>query len=76
LHVYRLRKLETLRRVPVFAAWLESGDPSCLEHLSRGEEVHLQSGEWLCHEGEEAAFYLVLEGELRVMKKVEMPRCC
>jgi len=63
-------KLETLRRVPVFAAWLDSGDASCLEHLSRGEEVRLQGGEWLCHEGEEAAFYLVLEGELRVMKKV------
>ena len=64
------QKLETLRRVPVFEAWLNSGDTSCLEHLSRGEEVRLQSGEWLCHEGDEAAFYLVLEGELRVMKMV------
>jgi len=64
-------KLNTLRRVPVFAAWLESGDTLCLEHLSRGEEVRLRSGEWLCHEGEPAAFYLVLEGELRVLKKVE-----
>ncbi|RYX83524.1 cyclic nucleotide-binding domain-containing protein [bacterium] len=63
-------KLEILRRVPVFAAWLDSGDTTCLEHLSRGEEVRLKSGEWLCHEGDPAAFYLVLEGELRVMKKV------
>lgn len=63
-------KLETLRRVPVFAAWLEANDETCLEHLSRGEEVRLQSGEWLCHEGDEAAFYLVLEGELRVTKLV------
>ena len=63
-------KLETLRRVPVFEAWLDSGDAMCLEHLSRGEEVRLQSGEWLCHEGDEASFYLMLQGELRVMKKV------
>ncbi len=63
-------KLEVLRRVPIFAAWLDSGDTACLEHLSRGEEIHLRSGEWACHEGDEAAFYLVLEGELRVMKKV------
>lgn len=64
------QKLETLRRVPVFEAWLTSNDTSCLEHLSRGEEVRLRSGEWLCHEGDEAAFYLVLSGELRVLKKV------
>ncbi|BCM93875.1 sensor kinase CckA [Abditibacteriota bacterium] len=63
-------KLEVLRRVSVFAAWLNSGDTACLEHLSRGEEVSLSSGEWLCHEGDEAAFYLILEGELRVMKTV------
>ncbi len=63
-------KLETLRRVPVFEAWLNSGDTTCLEHLSRGEEVRLQSGQWLCHEGDAAAFYLILQGELRVMKLV------
>ena len=63
-------KLEILRRVPVFDAWFHSNDETCLEHLSRGEEVRLSGGEWLCHEGDEAAFYLVLEGELRVLKKV------
>ncbi len=64
------QKLDTLRRVPVFEAWLSTGDTVCLEHLSRGEEVRLRDGEWLCHEGEPAAFYLVLEGELRVSKRV------
>lgn len=63
-------KLDILRRVPTFAAWLLAHGETCLEHLSRGQEVRLQPGEWLCREGDSAAFYLVLKGELSVMKLV------
>lgn len=63
-------KLDLLRRVPVFRDWVESGDEACLRHLSRGEEIHLESGEWAVHGGDDAAFILLLSGEIRVMKVV------
>lgn len=63
-------KLDLLRTVPGFNAWVESGDEACLRHLSRGEEIHLEAGDWVCHAGEDAAFILLISGEIRVMKVV------
>lgn len=63
-------KLDLLRTVPVFDAWVETGDEVCLRHLSRGEIIHLDAGDWACHADDDAAFILLISGELRVMKLV------
>jgi signal transduction histidine kinase len=58
-----------LRDIPIFAA-LPDGD---LSRLSlRGQERHLETGATLFQEGDPAdAFHVVLEGELRITKRVE-----
>ncbi|NTX11471.1 cyclic nucleotide-binding domain-containing protein [Myxococcus sp. CA056] len=59
--------LSELRTVSLFS----DVDPEEAEWL-RGESTHveLQPQEWLGHEGEPAAFYLILQGELRITKTV------
>ncbi|MBW3636623.1 MAG: cyclic nucleotide-binding domain-containing protein [Armatimonadetes bacterium] len=64
------QKVDALRAVPVFEAWIQNSGPACLEHLTRGEEIRLDAGEWICHAGDEAVLYLLLSGELRVLKVV------
>lgn len=63
------QKIELIRRVPLFSRWLDEG-VECLKYLARGEEIRLHAGETLVPEGGPAAFYLLLEGDLRVLKKV------
>ena len=64
------QKVDALRAVPAFAAWIESSGDACLEFLARGEEIDLDAGEWICHAGDQAAMFLLLSGELRVLKVV------
>src|SRR5438067_6198362 len=57
----------TLRQVPLFAQ-LKDDELRCVE---QGEELWLSSGEEFITEGEPAEnFYVLLEGEVRVTKKV------
>src|SRR5207342_3325163 len=37
---------------------------------SRLADVHLRTGEWLIHEGEQPSFFLLLEGSLELFKVV------
>jgi len=60
--------LEELRDIPLFSALLES-DGDCPAFIERGEMLFLQPGERIVEEGSPAAFYLVLEGEIQVLKK-------
>lgn len=64
------QKLEVLRAVPAFQAWVESASEACLRFLSSGEELWFESGDWICHAGEDAALFLLLNGEIRVLKTV------
>jgi thioredoxin reductase (NADPH) len=58
---------ETLRPWPLF-----HGLPDCeLDAIAgRAADVHLAPGEWLIQEGEVAAFFVLLEGRLAVMKSL------
>lgn len=65
--------LDELCHVPLFAPILEVGDDEqapCLTFLKQGEQIYLQPGERLVSEGDPADFYIVLEGDLHVLKKV------
>jgi CRP-like cAMP-binding protein len=62
--------IDDLRKIPLFAHMLEEGK-QCPVFVTNGEEVHVASGERLAKEGEDAAFYVVLEGSLQVLKKTE-----
>ncbi|MGC9198578.1 MAG: FAD-dependent oxidoreductase [Acidobacteriaceae bacterium] len=56
-----------LKAVPVFA----SLDDSELRRLAdRAADVRLQAEEWLIREGEMANFYVILEGDLQLVKDV------
>jgi signal transduction histidine kinase len=61
--------LTALRCAPVFEHLTEE-QLRCLPFVEQGEEVWAQDGERVVHEGEPAAFYVLLEGELQVLKKV------
>ena len=69
-HKVSNQKLEMLRAVPAFNAWVESANETCLQFLSSGEEQHFGNGEWVCHAGGDAALFLLLSGEVRVLKMV------
>jgi signal transduction histidine kinase len=62
-------KLEVLRQIPRFAQWIASANEACLRYLSCAEEIRLEDGEWACHEGEDAALFLLVQGEIRVIKQ-------
>jgi signal transduction histidine kinase len=58
-----------LRRVPLFAH-LSDEQLECLPFVEQGEEIRVRAGERLVNEGDPPAFYVLLEGELQVLKKV------
>ena len=60
--------LETLKALPLFASFGGSDD-ACPVFFERGEEICVASGQRLVGEGEPAAFFVVLEGQLQVLKK-------
>jgi signal transduction histidine kinase len=62
-------KLERLCYSPRFDQWIAAANDACLRHLSSAEEIHLEDGEWLCREGDEGAFFLILEGGIRIVKR-------
>ena len=58
---------DALRSVPLLTPL--SGD--ALQHVAAAAaDIHLIAGDWLVHEGELAAFYLLLSGELEVTKTI------
>src|SRR4051812_19287972 len=61
--------LESLRQVPLFAGW-DGESRECMRFLELGEEMRAGAGTRLVHEGDPAGFYILLEGELRVSKKI------
>ncbi|HTE20843.1 MAG TPA: cyclic nucleotide-binding domain-containing protein, partial [Armatimonadota bacterium] len=61
--------LEALRQIPLFALVLDS-ESECLRFLEEGREVHLQPGELLGAEGDPPFFTVILEGEVRITKKI------
>lgn len=63
-------KLDMLRRVEPFDQWIASANEACLGYLSTAEEIHLEDGEWACHEDDAPALFLLVEGEIRVIKTV------
>jgi signal transduction histidine kinase len=60
---------EDLKKVPLFAHAF-TNDRDCPRFLEQGEEVCTRDGERLVNEGEPPQFYVVLSGELQVLKKV------
>jgi len=56
-----------LRSVPLFAT-LPEGEAGTL--ASRLADVHLRTGDWLIHEGEQPSFFLLIEGSIEVRKVV------
>jgi thioredoxin reductase (NADPH) len=56
-----------LEKIPVFAA-VEEQERRRLAR--RAADIHLEPGEWLIREGEEANFFVVLEGELEAIKDI------
>jgi signal transduction histidine kinase len=62
-------EIADLRKVPLFAA-LSDEQLECLPFVEQGEEVRVSDGERLVNEGDPPAFYVLLDGELQVLKKV------
>ena len=60
--------IEVLKTVPLFAGIIDE-HKECPAFLLEGEEVCIKNGEYLVREGAPASFYVVLEGELQVLKK-------
>jgi len=56
-----------LHKVPLFSG-LPDSEANTL--VSRFADVHLRTGEWLLHEGEQPSFFLLLEGSLELFKVV------
>jgi signal transduction histidine kinase len=61
--------IEELREIPLFKALLES-ENDCPAFIKQGEVIHVRVGERVVDENTPAAFYLVLEGEIQVLKKM------
>lgn len=59
--------LDELRAVPLLAS---VEDDELREVSAYAADVHLVEGEWLAHEGEQPAFFLLLSGDLEVTKTV------
>ena len=60
--------LDELISLPLFSE-MKHEDRSCLNFLCEGEEIVLDEGERLVSEGDAPAFFIVLEGDLNVLKK-------
>ncbi len=56
-----------LQALPVFASLDEL---SCQRLARRAADIRLNPGEWLLREGEMAGFYVLLEGDLQLVKEV------
>lgn len=56
-----------IRAIPLFAA-LPDDEAGAL--ASRLADIRLREGDWLIHEGEQARFFLLVDGELEVRKQV------
>jgi len=56
-----------LQSIPLFAS-LPDGEAHAL--AGRMADVHLRTGEWLIHEGEQPAFFMLVDGSLEVRKVV------
>lgn len=52
-------------------ALFDSLDDAALQEISvSAADIHLTKGEWLVHEGEQAAFFVLLSGDLEVTKVI------
>ncbi|HET7231739.1 MAG TPA: FAD-dependent oxidoreductase [Longimicrobium sp.] len=58
---------ELLLQVPLFAA-VPQGERA--EIAGRTADLHLRQGEWLLQEGEAAAFFALIEGQVEVLKRI------
>lgn len=56
-----------LKALPVFASLDELG---CRRLAERAADIRLHPGEWLLREGEMAGFYVLIEGDLQLVKEV------
>lgn len=66
--------IEELRRVPLFEtlfAGTSDEEAACLPFLKQGQRIHLEPGERIVSEGDSGDFYIVLEGDLHVLKNVD-----
>lgn len=61
--------VDELRKTPLFLH-LTDADTTCLEILAQGDELHFQPGDRVVDEGDPAAFYVTLEGEMQVRKRI------
>ena len=60
-----------LAQTPLFAGVEEQER----QRLARkAADIHLEPGEWLIREGEEARFFIILEGELEAIKYIVCQR--
>jgi thioredoxin reductase (NADPH) len=58
---------DELNKIPIFACLEE---PERQRFANKAADVHLKSGEWLIREGDIPYFYVLLEGELALIKDV------
>ena len=58
---------QELRSVPLFGALPDNEATSLSERLA---DVRLREGDWLLHEGEQPAFFLLIQGSIEVRKRV------
>lgn len=61
--------LEVLKSVPLFKDLLDD-TTTCPAFVLEGQELNIPDGQRIVEEGAPAAFYVVLEGKLQVIKKV------
>lgn len=65
--------VDELKRVPLFQPLFEDvpdEDVHCLPFLKQGEVIEFHPGERIVSEGDEGDFYIILEGEVHVLKIV------
>lgn len=63
-----MNTLDALKQVPLFESLLKDGK-DCPAFVVDGREIQLQHEEWLVREGDPAAFYVLLEGRVEVIKR-------
>jgi signal transduction histidine kinase len=64
-----MQTLEALRQVSLFKGLIDDND-ECPGFLNEGEVIEVAPGERLVEEGDPGDFYVVLEGNLQVLKRV------
>jgi len=62
--------LAALRRIPLFAH-LDQEDPGCREFLEQGRQLRFGPAERIAAEGDPAAFFVLLGGEIQVKRQVD-----